>query len=64
VGSHLARRELRLVLEEFHKLIPDYEVAPGFEPEIVWPSATWHLASLPLTFPPVSPAGFPDESHP
>jgi cytochrome P450 len=54
LGSHLARRELRLVVEEFHKLIPDYEVAPGFEPEIVWPSATWHLASLPLLFPPVS----------
>jgi cytochrome P450 len=54
LGSHLARRELRLVLEEFHKLIPDYEIAAGFEPEIVWPSATWHLASLPLNFPPVS----------
>jgi cytochrome P450 len=59
LGSHLARRELRLVIEEFHKLIPDYEVAPGFEPEIVWPSATWHLASLPLTFPPVTPPALP-----
>jgi len=57
LGSHLARRELRLVVEEFHKLIPDYEVAPGFEPEMVWPSATWHLASLPLVFPPASLAG-------
>jgi cytochrome P450 len=53
LGSHLARRELRLVLEEFHKLIPDYELAPGFEPELVWPSGTWHLSSLPLVFPPV-----------
>jgi cytochrome P450 len=53
LGSHLARRELRLVVEEFHDLIPDYELAPGFEPELVWPSATWHLASLPLVFPPV-----------
>jgi cytochrome P450 len=52
LGSHLARRELRLVVEEFHNLIPDYEVAPGSEPRIVWPSATWHLASLPLVFPP------------
>jgi cytochrome P450 len=51
LGAHLARRELRLVVEEFHRLIPDYEVAPGFEPEIVWPSGTFHLRSLPLVFP-------------
>lgn len=31
VGSHLAREELRIVLEEFHKLIPDYRLADGFE---------------------------------
>jgi cytochrome P450 len=51
LGAHLARRELRLVVEEFHKVIPDYEVAAGFEPEIVWPSGTFHLRSLPLVFP-------------
>jgi cytochrome P450 len=51
LGSHLARRELRLVLEEFHALVPDYEIAPGFEPEIVWPSGTLHLRELPLVFP-------------
>jgi cytochrome P450 len=51
LGAHLARRELRLVVEEFHNAIPDYEVAPGFEPEIVWPSGTFHLRSLPLVFP-------------
>jgi len=51
LGSHLARREIRLVVEEFHKQIPEYEVAAGFEPEVVWPSATLHLASLPLVFP-------------
>jgi len=50
LGSHLARRELRLVLEEFHALIPDYEVRPGFEPEIVWPSGNFHLTELPLVF--------------
>jgi hypothetical protein len=39
------------------ELIPDYEVAPGFEPELVWPSATWHLVSLPLVFAPVPSGG-------
>jgi len=30
---------------------PDLEVAPGFVPETVWPSGTFHLRSLPLVFP-------------
>jgi cytochrome P450 len=51
LGSHLARRELRIIVEEFLRLIPDFEVAPGEEPEIVWPSGTFHLKSLPLVFP-------------
>lgn len=51
LGSHLARGELRLVIEEFHRLIPEYQVPPGFEPEVKWPAATLRLASLPLTFP-------------
>jgi cytochrome P450 len=56
LGSHLARREVRLVIEEFQRLIPDYEIKAGFEPEVVWPSATLHLAALPLVFPPVEGA--------
>jgi cytochrome P450 len=51
LGSHLARREMRLVMEEFHRQIPEYEIAGGFEPEIMWPSGTLHLRSLPLVFP-------------
>lgn len=51
LGSHLARRELRLVVEEFHKQIPDYEIAAGFEPEVTWPAGTIRLTSLPLRFP-------------
>jgi cytochrome P450 len=54
LGSHLARRELRLVLEEFHRQIPDYALAPGFEPRVEWPSGTVRLRELPLVF---APAG-------
>jgi cytochrome P450 len=50
LGSHLARRELKIIVEEFHKLIPDYQLAPGVAPEIVWPSGTFHFTSVPLTF--------------
>jgi cytochrome P450 len=31
LGSHLARRELRVALREWHKRIPDYSLKPGSE---------------------------------
>ncbi len=31
LGSHLARMELRVVLEEWHRQVPDYHIAPGIE---------------------------------
>lgn len=31
LGSHLARLELRVTLREWHRRIPDYEIAPGTE---------------------------------
>ena len=29
LGSHLARRELRVAMREWHRRIPDYELEPG-----------------------------------
>ncbi|HJR24556.1 MAG TPA: cytochrome P450 [Acidimicrobiales bacterium] len=31
LGSHLARMELRVALEEWHLAVPDYEIAPGVD---------------------------------
>jgi len=50
LGSHLARMELRVAMEEWHRRIPDYGIAPGEAPRyspgirevlhlpLVWPS--------------------------
>jgi len=32
LGSHLARMELRVAMEEWHRRIPDYEIKPGESP--------------------------------
>jgi cytochrome P450 len=54
LGSHLARRELCLVLEEFHKRIPDYELKPGTEPRVVWPALSLKFDEVPLVFQPAA----------
>ncbi|WP_186243219.1 cytochrome P450 [Mycobacterium simulans] len=48
LGSHLARLELTLVVGEWLKRIPEFEVAPGYTPEIRFPSKSFALKALPL----------------
>ena len=55
LGMHLARLEVKLVLEAWHARVTDYEVAPGFTPEIAWPAPTFYLKSLPLVLRPSAP---------
>ncbi|CAN5419351.1 cytochrome P450 [soil metagenome] len=49
LGSHLARLEMHLVYEEWHRRIPDYHITPGCTPRVHWPRGTVGLDSLPLT---------------
>jgi cytochrome P450 len=51
LGAHLARMEMREVLAEWHRRIPDYELAPGFTPRVDWPTGLVGLDTLPLVFP-------------
>jgi len=46
LGSHLARMELRLIVEEWLKRMPEFEIAPGCVPEIEFPANTFALGSL------------------
>jgi cytochrome P450 len=50
LGSHLARLELRVALEEFHRRIPDYELAPGAQ--LKYSPGIRQTESLPLVFEP------------
>jgi len=52
LGSHLARLELRLILEEWHDRIPEYTLADGKEPQMPWPTGTMGLQSVPLNIRP------------
>lgn len=48
LGSHLARIELTVIVAEWLKQLPDFELAPDYSPEIAFPSKTFALKSLPL----------------
>lgn len=53
LGSHLARLQLRIAFEEFHKVIPDYELQPG-SADLVYSHFPRAPKSLPLRWPSVS----------
>jgi cytochrome P450 len=50
LGSHLARRELKIALEEWHKRIPEYRLAP--DAELFETGGQLGLISLPLQWDP------------
>jgi cytochrome P450 len=50
LGSHLARRELRITLREWHRRIPDYTIKPGHE-ELVYPPGLRSVKDLTLAWP-------------
>jgi cytochrome P450 len=49
LGSHLARRELKIALREWHRRIPDYRIKPGHE-ELVYPPGLRHVKDLTLAW--------------
>ncbi|HUH72217.1 MAG TPA: cytochrome P450 [Mycobacterium sp.] len=50
LGSHLARIELTIIVGEWLKQIPDFELPPGYMPDIAFPSKTFALKELPLSW--------------
>ena len=53
IGSHLARIELKLALEELHRRIPDYRLVDG-DPPILHASQVRGCIRLPISFTPGS----------
>jgi cytochrome P450 len=49
LGSHLARRELRIALREWHRRIPEYELKPGIE--LHYPPGLRSIQNLELVWP-------------
>ncbi|BBY40003.1 putative cytochrome P450 143 [Mycobacterium mantenii] len=48
LGSHLARMELKLILDEWLKRIPEFSLEAGYEPHIIFPAQTFALERVPL----------------
>jgi cytochrome P450 len=54
VGQHIARLEMRVVIEQILKRIPDYEIAEDAPPPRVLAGIFWGRAALPIRFTPVA----------
>jgi len=50
LGSHLARRELRITLREWHRRIPEYRIKPGHE-ELEFSPGLRSVRNLTLVWP-------------
>ena len=50
IGSHLARIQLTAVIVEWLRQIPSFELSPGYVPEIKFPSKSFALRTLPLSW--------------
>jgi cytochrome P450 len=50
LGSHLARRELRMTLREWHRRIPEYGIKPGHE-DLVYSTGLRRVKNLTLVWP-------------
>jgi cytochrome P450 len=49
LGQHLARRELRVTLREWHRRIPTYHIKPGHE-QLEYPPGLRHVKNLMLSW--------------
>jgi cytochrome P450 len=49
IGAHLARREIRSTLQEWHRRIPDYAITPGHE-DLQYPPGLRHVKNLMLSW--------------
>jgi len=56
VGSHLARLELKVALEEWHRRIPDYDIPDGHQPQLRVGMFVTSLIAVPLQWGPAEAA--------
>ncbi len=50
VGAHLAWMEMNIVVIEWLRRVPHFELALGYRPEVIWPSPTSTLPRLDVVF--------------